>query len=72
MARLIAILPPYVRPLFTVHDSLVFEVPDEKIAEAAALIKAAMEAPPPIDGFDVAIIAEVSIGKSYGSLGELV
>jgi DNA polymerase-1 len=70
MGRLIKILPPYIRPLFTVHDSLVFEVPDHKITEAAALIKSAMEAPPPIPGFDVKIIAEVSVGKTYGSMKE--
>jgi DNA polymerase-1 len=70
-ARLITVLPSYVRPLFTVHDSLVFEVPDERIEEAANIIKAAMEIRPPIDGFDIQIIADVSIGKSYGDMKEV-
>ncbi|MDR0917903.1 MAG: hypothetical protein LBM93_01425 [Oscillospiraceae bacterium] len=70
MGRIIENLPPYVKPLFTVHDSLVFEVPDHKIAEVTALIKSAMEVPPPIPGFDVRIIAEVSVGKSYGKMEE--
>lgn len=71
MGRLVSQLPPYVRPLFTVHDSLVFEVPDERVAEAAALIKTALEVPPPIEDFDVKIIAEVSCGKSYGKMKEV-
>jgi DNA polymerase-1 len=71
MGRIIFNLPLYIKPLFTVHDSLVFEVPDSKISEAAAMIKSAMEVPPPIPGFDVKIIAEVSVGKSYGKMEEL-
>jgi DNA polymerase-1 len=71
MGRIIANLSPYVKPLFTVHDSLVFEVPDNKVAEVAAMIKTAMEVPPPIPGFDVKIIAEVSVGKSYGNMKEI-
>ena len=71
MGRLIEVMPGYLKPLFTVHDSLVFECPDEKVPEAAALIKTAMETVPPIKGFDVEIIAEVSVGKSYGSMEEI-
>ncbi len=72
MARLITVLPVYLRPLFTVHDSLVFECPDEKIGEAVAIIKAAMEVPPPIDGFDIPIVAEASTGKRYGAMMEYI
>jgi len=71
MARLIMVMPQYLKPLFTVHDSLVFECPDGHISEAVALIKATMEIPPPIPDFDVPIIAEVSVGKSYGRMEEL-
>jgi DNA polymerase-1 len=71
MARLIAVLPPHVRPLFTVHDSLVFEVPDDYIAESLMLIKAAMEEAPPIPTFDIPIVAEVSVGKNYGHMEEI-
>ena len=71
MGRIVAVLPPYLKPLFTVHDSLVFSCPDELLNDAAALIKAAMEVTPPIEGFDIPIAAEISIGKSYGKMEEL-
>jgi len=70
MGRLVCSLPPYLKPLFTVHDSFIFECPDQMMHEAAALVKGAMEIPVPIDGFDVPIVADVSIGRSYGSLEE--
>jgi DNA polymerase-1 len=71
MGRLVKTLPPYIRPLFTVHDSLVFEVPEERVKEAAALIKAAMEAPPSREGFDIKLTADVSVGKTYGEMKEI-
>jgi len=71
MGRLTLTLPKYLKPLFTVHDSLVFECPDDMVPEAVAVVKGAMEIPPPIEGFDVPIVADVSIGKSYGSMGEV-
>jgi len=71
MARLIAVLPSYVRPLFTVHDSLVFEAPDDCTTESVTLIKAAMEKIPPIPAFDMPIVAEISVGKNYGSMEEM-
>jgi len=71
MARLITQIPAYLKPIFTVHDSLVFECPDSKISDGVAIIKQAMEILPPIDGFDIDIVAEVSIGKSYGNMTEL-
>ncbi|MCL2509216.1 MAG: DNA polymerase [Oscillospiraceae bacterium] len=70
MGRLLSVLPPYLKPLFTVHDSLVFECPDEKLPEAAEVVRQAMEAEPPIPGFDIPVIAEVSFGKSYGKMEE--
>ncbi|GHV11615.1 hypothetical protein FACS1894219_03050 [Clostridia bacterium] len=70
MTRLIGVMPSYLHPTFTVHDSLVFECPDEHINEAIAIIRAAMEVAPPIPGFDVAIVAEASVGKSYGNMKE--
>jgi DNA polymerase-1 len=71
MGRIICQLPCYLKPIFTVHDSLVFECPDDKVSETSAIIKAAMEVTPPIPGFDIPIIAEVSIGKSYGDMKEV-
>ncbi|GHU35912.1 hypothetical protein FACS1894105_05380 [Clostridia bacterium] len=70
MARLVGVMPCYLHPIFTVHDSLVFECPDEHISKAIAIIRTAMEVAPPIPGFDVAIVAEASVGKSYGNMRE--
>ena len=72
MVRLVAGLGerPYIRPLLTIHDELVFEVPEEKMQEAYTFIKGCMEAVP-FEGFDVPIIAEGAIGDRFGSLEEL-
>lgn len=72
MARLVKELPKYqyLAPILTVHDSLVFICPDEKVKEAAELIKKCMEIKPFPD-FDIALNVEVSVGKSYGKLKEI-
>lgn len=69
---MVVILPelvtrPYIRPILTVHDSLVFLVRDDKVDEASSLLKRCMEAPLPLPGF-VPLVAEVSAGKRYGEL----
>lgn len=58
---------PYIRPIFTVHDSIVFLVEAGREAEAAALVKKCMETPPPLKGF-MPLVADVSTGKRYGEL----
>ncbi|MBT9132087.1 MAG: hypothetical protein DDT33_00597 [Firmicutes bacterium] len=70
--RIIAGLPLrlWLKPLLQVHDELVFELPAEKLAEAVAFIKAGMEAQP-FETFDVPIVTEAAVGKSYGTLEEL-
>ena len=72
MARLVKELPKYqyLNPILTVHDSLVFVCPDEKVPEAAKLIKKCMEITPFTD-FDIPLNVEVSAGKSYGKLKEI-
>ena len=55
--------------MLTVHDSLAFYVPDDKIDIAVVLIKEAMEKPP-IDSLNIPIVADVSVGKAYGSMEE--
>jgi DNA polymerase-1 len=72
MARILAGIPdkPYILPLLTIHDELVFEVPEEKAEEATAFIKACMEAPP-LPDFDVPIKAEGARGKRFGDMEEL-
>lgn len=72
LARLVVKLPevPWLRPLLQIHDELVFELPAGKVQEAAALIRACMEAQP-FPEFDVPILAEAAAGSSFGDLAEM-
>lgn len=72
LARLVVKLPeyPWLRPLLQIHDELVFELPADKVQEAAALIRACMEAQP-FPEFDVPIVAEGAFGPSFGELAEM-
>ena len=69
MARLVVELPeyPWIVPVLTVHDSLVFYVAEEKVQEAGVLIKGLMERQP-FPEFDVPLVAEVATGTNYGEL----
>ena len=58
-----------IRPILTVHDSLVFEVRDDRIEEATALIRECMQSPPPLKDF-MPLVAEAAHGKRYGELKE--
>jgi DNA polymerase-1 len=72
LGRIIAGLPerPWLRPLLQIHDELVFELPVERIPEAVAFIKAAMEQQPfPV--FDVPIVAEAAIGNRFGEMKDM-
>lgn len=71
ITRLLRIIPPYLKPIFTVHDSLVFECPNKYVKEAIEFIKTTMELKPPLDDFDVKLQAEISVGKSYGDMKEM-
>ena len=71
MGRLIAALKdrPYIRPILTVHDSLVFEVREDKLDEAIKLVRECMETPPDLPNF-MPLVAEAAYGKRYGELKE--
>jgi DNA polymerase-1 len=73
MARLVNLIAEnnWIQPVLTVHDSLVFYVPGDRVAEAVALIKAEMECDLPVEGFDIPILAEASVGANYGRLKEV-
>ena len=58
---------PYIMPVLTVHDSLVFVVREDKLIEAAKIVKRCMEQPPELPGF-TPLVAEVSAGDKYGEL----
>lgn len=72
LVRLVVKLPeaPWLRPLLQIHDELVFELPADKVEEAAALIRDCMEARP-FPEFDVPIVAEAAAGPSFGDLAEM-
>lgn len=72
LARLVVGLPerPWLRPLLQIHDELVFEVPEDKVNEAVAFIKACMEEKP-FDKFDVPIIAESAVRPTFGDMAEM-
>lgn len=72
LARIITGLPDrlWLKPLLQIHDEIVFELPQDKIHEAITFIKKCMEAQPFPD-FDVPIIAEASVGVSFGEMKEL-
>lgn len=72
MARIIAKLPeyPWIQPVLTVHDSLVFYLPEDKVEEAGWLIKGLMEKQP-FPEFDVPLVAEAAAGVNYGELVDL-
>ncbi|MEI6131976.1 MAG: bifunctional 3'-5' exonuclease/DNA polymerase [Bacillota bacterium] len=71
MARIIEGLTerPWLKPLLQIHDELVFELPKDKVSEAARFIKECMEQKP-FEAFDVPIIAESSVGEKFGELEE--
>lgn len=72
MGRIIAELPeyPWILPVLTVHDSLVFYLPEDKVEEAGRLIKWLMEKQP-FPEFDVPLVAEAAAGRNYGELADL-
>lgn len=60
----------WLRPILQVHDELVFEVPEDKVNEAANFVQECMEQQP-FEDFDVPIIAEAEVGKTFGTLHEI-
>ena len=58
---------PFIKPLLTVHDEIVFEVETAQLTAAIPWIVAVMAAPP-FAGFDVPLAVAVSVGQRYGSL----
>lgn len=72
MVRILAKLKeyPYIRPLLTIHDEILFEVPVDKKDEACAVIKSCMEQQP-FPEFDVPLKAEGAVGYSFGDMEEI-
>lgn len=72
MVRILAGLDkyPYIRPLLTIHDEILFEVPVDKVSEACGFITSCMESQPFAE-FDVPLKAESATGYTFGRLEEL-
>jgi DNA polymerase-1 len=62
MVRLAEPIVPGARMVLTVHDELVFEVPEDRAEEAAAKTRAAMES---IIALDVPLVVDVGFGKNW-------
>lgn len=60
----------WLRPILQVHDELVFELPKDKLSEAVNFIKKCMEERP-FEDFDVPLVAEGAVGKTFGTLKDL-
>lgn len=60
----------WLKPLLQVHDELIFEVPEDKVNESVEFVKSCMEQQP-FEDFDVPIIAEAEVGKTFGTLHEI-
>lgn len=61
---------PWLRPLLQIHDELIFELPEDRVEEGAAFVKAIMEETP-FGGFDIPIVAEGTAGLNFGDMKEL-
>ncbi|MBQ7574009.1 MAG: bifunctional 3'-5' exonuclease/DNA polymerase [Clostridia bacterium] len=62
---------PYIKPLLTIHDEILFEVPIDKKDKACNIIKECMEKNP-FSGFDVPLKAEGAVGFSFGDMEEII
>jgi DNA polymerase-1 len=63
LIRLNIALPPEVRILMTVHDSVLLEVPEQLIDQTRPQVLDVMQTPPP--GFTVPIVADIGTGRTW-------
>ena len=60
--------------VMTVHDSVVFDIEDSYVEEAAPIIKRCLEHPlfygQPLDFINIPLVADFQIGKKYGEMVE--
>lgn len=72
MARILSGLPErhWIKPVLQIHDELAFVIPMDKLKEAMNFIRKCMEEKP-FPAFDLPLIAEASVGKSFGSMEEI-
>lgn len=72
IARILAGLPErdWLKPILQIHDELTFIIPEDKLLEAVTFIRACMEEKP-FPEFDLPLIAEASVGPTFGMMEEL-
>ena len=72
LSRLLAGLPEreWLKPILQIHDELTFIIPEDRLSEAVAFIRACMEEKP-FPEFDLPLIAEASAGPTFGMMEEL-
>lgn len=72
ITRILRGLPdrPWLKPILQIHDELTFLIPAERLEDAVAFIRACMEQKP-FPEFDLPLIAEASVGPTFGSMEEL-
>lgn len=72
ITRILAGLPEreWLKPILQIHDELTFIIPEDRLEEAVALIRACMEERP-FQEFDLPLVAEASAGPTFGMMEEL-
>lgn len=60
----------WLKPILQIHDELTFIIPEGRLSEAVAFIRACMEEKP-FPEFDLPLIAEASAGPTFGMMEEL-
>ena len=72
ITRILAGLPEreWLKPILQIHDELTFIIPEDRLKEAVAFIRACMEERP-FPEFDLPLIAEASAGPTFGMMEEL-
>lgn len=72
IARILAGLPErdWLKPILQIHDELTFIIPEDRLDEAVTFIRACMEEKP-FPEFDLPLIAEASVGPTFGAMEEL-
>ena len=61
---------PWLKPILQIHDELTFLIPAERLDDAVKFIRSCMEQQPFPD-FDLPLIAEASVGPTFGNMEEL-
>ena len=72
LGRILEGLPErlWLRPILQIHDELTFIIPKDKLQEAVTYVKDCMEQKP-FPEFDVPLVAEASVGETFGNMEEL-